>query len=172
MTVFLVKLIGVYGRSASDYNDLAWVTLRVCVYVCSADTWCLSSGVSDRIQIFSPALKGQWNVVLSMVINILHYLDHNSDRHISYHFDGNSHRYSILLWQPQRYILLYLRPRSGELRTQKFKSHLVRTQSLNVLLFKPGVGQYISFLLISTLPVHSPAFFPKPLPIFPCVGCV
>ena len=32
--------------------------------------------------------------------------------------------------------------RSGELRTQKLKSHLVRTQSLNVLPFKPGVGQY------------------------------
>ena len=34
-------------------------------------------------------------------------------------------------------------PRSGELRTQKLKSHLVRTQSLNVLPLKPGVGQYI-----------------------------
>ena len=33
-------------------------------------------------------------------------------------------------------------PRSGELRTQKVKSHLVRTQSLNVLPLKPGVGQY------------------------------
>ena len=70
-------------------------------------------------------------------------------------------------------------PRSGELRTQKLKSHLVRTQRLNVLPSKPGVGQYIyvlrllpgiSSLLISTLPVHSPAFFPKPLPIFSCVG--
>ena len=30
---------------------------------------------------------------------------------------------------------------------------------------------FLSCLLISTLPVHSPAFFPKPLPIFPCVGC-
>ena len=80
------------------------------------------------------------------------------------------------------FLLSLLFPRSGELRTQKLKSHLVRTQSLNVLPFKPGVGQYIaihatltardfSFLLISTLPVHSPAFFPKPLPIFPCVGC-
>ena len=29
---------------------------------------------------------------------------------------------------------------------------------------------FFSFLLISTLPVHSPAFFPKPLLIFPCVG--
>ena len=34
--------------------------------------------------------------------------------------------------------------RSGELRTQKLKSHLVRTQGLNVLPFKPGVGQYIA----------------------------
>ena len=36
-------------------------------------------------------------------------------------------------------------PRSGELRTQKLKSHLVRTQSLNVLPLKPGVGQYRPF---------------------------
>ena len=32
-----------------------------------------------------------------------------------------------------------LRPRNGELRTQKFKSHLLRTQSLNVLPLKPIV---------------------------------
>ena len=38
----------------------------------------------------------------------------------------------------------FLFPRSGELRTQKLKSHLVRTQSSNVLPFKPGVGQYIA----------------------------
>ena len=72
-------------------------------------------------------------------------------------------------------------PRSGELRTQKLKSHLVRTQSLNVLPLKPGVGQYIAihatltardFFLAYFYPsVHSPAFFPKPLPIFSCVGC-
>ena len=48
---------------------------------------------------------------------------------------------------------------------------------------KPGVGQYIaihatltardfSSLLISTLPVHSPAFFPKPFPIFPVLAVV
>ena len=35
-------------------------------------------------------------------------------------------------------------PRNGEPRTQKFKSHLMRTQSLNVLALKPGVGQYIA----------------------------
>ena len=35
-------------------------------------------------------------------------------------------------------------PVSGELRMQKLKSHLVRTQSLNVLPVKPGVGQYIA----------------------------
>ena len=32
-------------------------------------------------------------------------------------------------------------PRSGELRTQKLKSHLVRSRSLNVLHLKPRVGQ-------------------------------
>ena len=44
---------------------------------------------------------------------------------------------------------------------------------------KPAVGQYIAihaaltardFLLISSLPVHSPAFFRKPLPIFPVLA--
>ena len=35
-------------------------------------------------------------------------------------------------------------PRSGELRTEKLKSHLLRTQSLKVLPLKPGVGQYIA----------------------------
>ena len=30
--------------------------------------------------------------------------------------------------------------RSGDLQTPKLKSHLVRTQSLNILPFKPGVG--------------------------------
>ena len=84
-------------------------------------------------------------------------------------------------------LLLYVssatpHPRSWKLRTQKLKSHLVGTQSLNVLPFKPEVGQYIaihatltardfSSLLISALPVRSPAFFPKHLPIFFCVGC-
>ena len=34
--------------------------------------------------------------------------------------------------------------RSGELRMQKLKSYLVRTQSLNVIPVKPGVGQYIA----------------------------
>ena len=39
---------------------------------------------------------------------------------------------------------LPLFPRGGELRTQKLNSHLVRTQSLNVLPWKPEVGQYIA----------------------------
>ena len=71
-------------------------------------------------------------------------------------------------------------PRGGELRTQKLKYHLVRTQSLNVLPFKPGVGQYIAihatltardFFLASFYPSgpFSAFFFfsPKPLLIFP-----
>ena len=41
-------------------------------------------------------------------------------------------------------LLLIFNPRSGELRTQKLKSHLWRKQSLKLLLLKPGVGQYIA----------------------------
>ena len=37
-----------------------------------------------------------------------------------------------------------LSPCIGELQVQKLKSHLVRTQSLNILPLKPGVGQYIT----------------------------
>ena len=33
---------------------------------------------------------------------------------------------------------------SGEQRMQKLKSHLMRTQSLNVVPLQPGVGQYIA----------------------------
>ena len=35
-------------------------------------------------------------------------------------------------------------PRSGELQAQKFKSHLLRIQSLKFLRLKPGVGQFIA----------------------------
>ena len=38
----------------------------------------------------------------------------------------------------------HITPHSGELRTQKLKSHLVRTRSLNILPLKLWVGQYIA----------------------------
>ena len=67
---------------------------------------------------------------------------------------------------------LQLTSRSGELRTQKLKSHLVKTQSLNVLPLKPGVGQYVAilvardFFLIYLYPSGPfTCIYPKPLPI-------
>ena len=63
-----------------------------------------------------------------------------------------------------------LSSRSGELQTQKLKSHLVRTQSLNVLPLDPEVSQWyiathklhllpgISSSLIPTVPVRAHAF--------------
>ena len=48
------------------------------------------------------------------------------------------------LFLPFQSIHLLFVPRSGELRTQKLKFHLVRTQSLNVLPLKPGVSPYIA----------------------------
>ena len=74
-----------------------------------------------------------------------------------------------------------VRPRSGELRTQKLKSQLVRTQSLNVLPLKPGVGQYTAIHATLTardffLAYFYPSgpftcIFSKTSPDFPCVGC-
>ena len=68
-----------------------------------------------------------------------------------------------------------LEPRIRDQRMQKLKFHLVRTENSSVLPLKPGVGQYIAihvtltardFFLLFTLSIHSPAFSPKPLPIF------
>ena len=75
----------------------------------------------------------------------------------------------------------HFNPRSGELRTQKLKSHLVRTQSLNVLPLKLGVGQYIAthatltardFFLAYSYPFGPfTCIFSKTFPDFSCVGC-
>ena len=59
-------------------------------------------------------------------------------------------------------------PRSGELRTQKLKSHLVRTQSLNVLPLKPGVGQYIAEHVTLTAMDFFLAYF-EPSGPFTCI---
>ena len=71
--------------------------------------------------------------------------------------------------------------RSGELQTQKLKSHPVRTQSLNVLPLKPGVGQYIAIHpTLTTRDFFHASFYPsgpftrifsKTSPDFSCVGC-
>ena len=71
--------------------------------------------------------------------------------------------------------------RNRELRTQKLKSHLVRAQSLNVLLLKPGVGKYIAmhatltasdFFLAYIYPSGPfTCIFSKSSPDFSCVGC-
>ena len=45
--------------------------------------------------------------------------------------------YEVICGAPMTLVI----PRRGELRTQKLKSHLMRTQSLNVLPLKPGVDE-------------------------------
>ena len=94
--------------------------------------------------------------------------------------------FSTALWdlpnsRPVHSLMLSSHPRSGELRTQKLKSHLVRTQSLNVLPLKPGVGQYLSihatltardFFLAYFFPsCPFTCIFSKTFPDFSCVGC-
>ena len=87
-------------------------------------------------------------------------------------------------WDPYKPFIILgssLIPRSEELRTQKLKSHLVRTQSLKVFPLKHGVGQYIA--IYATLTVRDfflACFYPsgpltcifsKIFPNFSCVGC-
>ena len=81
-------------------------------------------------------------------------------------YECEQSEYSLFLWKFSSNW-----PCRAELWMQKLRSHLLRMQSLKVLSLKPGVGQYLTihakltardFFLISTLPVHSPAFFPKP----------
>ena len=72
-------------------------------------------------------------------------------------------------------------PRSEELQTQKLKSHLVRTQRLNILPLKPGVGQYRAIPAMLTARDFFLAYFypsgpftctfSKTSPDFCCVGC-
>ena len=50
-------------------------------------------------------------------------------------------------------------PFIGELRMQKFKSHLVRTKSLNVFPLKPGVGQYMAIHATPTARDFSLTYF-------------
>ena len=71
-------------------------------------------------------------------------------------------------------------PTVGSCGRRNYKSHLVRTQSLNILLLKPGVGQYIAihatltardFFLAYFYPsVHSTAFFQNLSQFFPVLA--
>ena len=80
-----------------------------------------------------------------------------------------------------KYLQELQEPRGGELRTQKLKSPLLRTQSSKVLPLKPGVDQYIAMhatltardFLLANFYLFGPftCIFPKPLPSFSCVSC-
>ena len=60
-------------------------------------------------------------------------------------FEPQGRRFiNFLYYHYHYYYYYYYYFRSGELRTQKLKSHLVRILSLNVLPLKPGVGQWIA----------------------------
>ena len=73
-------------------------------------------------------------------------------------------------------------PRSGELRTRKLKSHLGENTELKRSPFKACSRSVYShtcyaycqgfrpFLFLPSPSIHL-HFFPKPLPIFSCVGC-
>ena len=77
----------------------------------------------------------------------------------------NLRTYSII---HRSWLVSLFKPRSGELRTQKLKSHPVRTQSLKILPLKSGVGQYIAIHATLTARVFFLAYF-YPLGPFTCI---
>ena len=70
---------------------------------------------------------------------------------------------------------LSLLPRSGEVRTQKSKSHLVRTQNLNVLPPKLALDATLTAMdfFVADFSLSGPftCIFSKTSPDFSCVGC-
>ena len=68
----------------------------------------------------------------------------------------------------QSYTLSLISPHSVELRTQNLKSHLMRTQSLNIFLLKPGVVQYIAIHATLTARDFFLSYFYPPSP-FTCI---
>ena len=127
---------------------------------CSANVyctiWCKSRAILNSVQALPTLIQGWWRISLwygfvlwFMTRHVCRSLPPPSPRSLSF---------SLLICNaPKTYTnkdLAFLSlspplslssppPHSGELRTQKFKSHLVRTQTLNVLPLKPGVDQYI-----------------------------
>ena len=65
----------------------------------------------------------------------------------------------IVLVQKYIYSFVLMCPCSGELWMQKLKSCLVRTQSLNILPLKPGVGKCIAIYAMLTAGSFFPAYF-------------
>ena len=59
-------------------------------------------------------------------------------------------------------------PHNGELRMQKLKSHLVRTQCLNIFCLKPRVSQYIAIHATLTVRDFSLTYFYPSSP-FTCI---
>ena len=105
---------------------------------------------------------------------------------IYYHFylleESRPSRTKHLLRRLIPLMLSFARIGSGETRTQKFKTHMLRTQSSEVLPFKPGAGPHIAmhatlttrYFLLSTFYPYGPftcILPPKPLQSFSCIGC-
>ena len=74
----------------------------------------------------------------------------------------------LTLGTPIKIASVLLQPRIRELRTQKLKSHLTRTQSLKVPPLKPGVGQYIAMRATLTARDFFLAYFYPSSP-FSCI---
>ena len=119
------------GRSLSSIwlvpqSTDAWLT---CMLLHCPPSWIVNR-VRTLFEVLPPTQEIVWIVAFNRTITMMCVCEFSES-------DSNNPANELPVIQ-------LTKPRSGELRTQKLKSHLVRTQSLNVLPFKPGVGQYIA----------------------------
>ena len=110
----------------------------------------------QRLSAFLILTANSWPVHVRWCCLPTSFSDSAADAKVKFH-PLRTQRLKVLPLKPEvgKYITIHARllsgissllistfpvPRSGELRMQKLKSHLARTQSLNVLPLKPGVG--------------------------------
>ena len=116
---------------------------------------------------FTTLMQVKQIILFTFTLIKFHFIPSESKRNFRIRVDSGSH--------PTNFY-----SRSGELRTQKLKSNLLRTQSLKVLRLKPEVGQYAAiyatltdrdFFLANFYPSGPfTCIFSKTSPNFSCVG--
>ena len=154
--------------------SLAWALL--CLH--NLDAVFMQSGpfvVLNSLQLNGCAFNDvRWRTVMPMPLFGSSLVSHKRSSPLAAHIQEPCHFLFVFSFS-------YTGPRSGELRTQKLKSHLVRTQSLNVLPLKPRVGQYIAkHATLTARDFFLDYFYPsgpftciffKTSPNFSCGGC-
>ena len=188
----VVSILSTFGKNLmmiffllEFFHVVVTLNVCVCVWVCVC-AWCTIC--CNLHQILSiPVESGEGVCLLCKEQQLLQCSNYNNEASdlictssVANIWKPTVEKVSLVLFSLPRWeaVDTEIKVPSGE--NTEFKRSPFKALSSSVFLLKPWVVQYIAiyatltsrdFLLISTLPVLSPAFFPKPHPIFSCVGC-